>query len=70
MKVDPGMAQEIERMAQATGASPKDILDILLYIGKKALGRKVKITGDDDKFEMSISLQKFKKIAPLNPDPA
>lgn len=62
------MAQELEQMASATGANAKEILDILLYIGKKAMGRKVKITGDDDKFEVSISLQKFKKIAPLNPD--
>jgi hypothetical protein len=61
------MAQELEQMASATGATAKDILDILLYIGKKAMGREVKIT-DENKLEVSISLQRFPKIAPLNPD--
>lgn len=62
------MAQELEQMASATGATAKDILDILLYIGKKAMGRKVKITGKDDKSEVYISLERFPKIVPLNPD--
>jgi hypothetical protein len=65
MKLDPNMASEIQRLAEATNSTAGEIMDMLLYIGRKALGRKVTISSKEENDQVEISFNKFKKVANL-----
>lgn len=65
LKLNPKTAAEIQNLSLATHSTIQEVIDMLLYIGKKAIGREVRITSQEETNEVNISLKKFPKIAPL-----
>jgi hypothetical protein len=67
LPVDPQLAKEIQQLSASSGSSPQNILAALVWIGKKAFGRKVKIEGDNENMRLSItSFEDFPKLSPID----
>lgn len=67
LKIDADLAREIESLSQESGASVRDILASLVWIGKSAFGRKIRIEDKEDDKVMTISsFEKLKKLIPLS----
>ncbi len=67
MSMDTELAKQIQVLSERAGTSPQNILAALVWIGKKAFGRNVKIESDDEKLRLSISsFAEFPKLTPLD----
>lgn len=67
MTVDNELAKQINELSKESGSSVQNILAALVWIGKKAFGRTVKIESSSEQLRLSITaFEEFPKISPLD----
>jgi hypothetical protein len=70
MKMDERLARDIEGISKELEVSAETLVASLVWLGKRAMGRKVKIEGVDEKKTLTISsFEHFQKICPLDETP-
>lgn len=65
MKVDPPLAKDVKELAAQLSVSPQELLASLVWIAKKAMGRKVKIESKAENKTLTITA--FEDCPPMSP---
>lgn len=70
MKMDERLAKEIEGISKELDVPAETFVASLVWLGKRAIGRKVKIESSDERKSLTISsFESFQKICPLDDNP-
>jgi hypothetical protein len=67
MKVDPHTAKELKEISGQVGASTQDLLASLVWLARKAMGRKIKIESKEESKSLTVTtFEGLPKISPLD----
>lgn len=69
MKVDPRIAKELKDISNQVGAGTQDLLASLVWLAKKAMGRKIKIESKEEAKSLTVTtFESLPKVSPLDKD--
>lgn len=67
MKVDPHIAKELKEISGQIGTGTQDLLASLLWLARKAMGRKIKIESKEESKSLTVTtFEDLPKISPLD----
>lgn len=69
LSVDERLLQDIMRISKELGSAPEQVLASLVWLGKKAMGRRIKIESSQETKVLTITaFESHPKIEPLTDD--
>ena len=66
VNIDKQTSDELNKMSQELGKSIDEVLRLLTWMGRQALGREITINEPETKARVKVNFKKFKKMAPLD----
>lgn len=69
MKIDPRIAKDLKEISDKVGAGTQDVLASLVWLAKKAMGRKIRIESKEEAKSLTVStFENLPKVSPLTKD--
>lgn len=67
MKVDPRIAKDLKELSDKVGAGTQDVLASLVWLAKKAMGRKIKIESKEESKSLTVTtFENLPKVTSLD----